>query len=37
MVQYVLERAELKENEEIKKIKVIEFKKIFQLVHGSVK
>ena len=29
MVQYVLERAELKENEEIKKIKVIEFKKNF--------
>ena len=29
MVQYVLEKAELKENEEIKKIKVIEFKKNF--------
>ena len=29
MVQYVLEKTELKENEEIKKIKVIEFKKNF--------
>ena len=29
MVQYVLEKVELKENEEIKKIKVIEFKKNF--------
>lgn len=29
MVQYVLEKAELKNNEEIKRIKVIEFKKNF--------
>ena len=29
MVQYVLEKTELKNNEEIKKIKVIEFKKNF--------